>query len=156
RLAIDSLKPLGDDLNALLANFRYRFENRLAAAGLRLRWSIDQLPRDPKLTPETILQIMRILQEAISNVLKHAHAHRPCVVARYDTVSHEIRLQISDDGRGFDRKSSIAGEGLSSMTARADRLGARLDIVSDQRVGTHVLLILPLHCNRVSSHPNLA
>src|SRR5260370_31281081 len=60
RLVIDSLKPLADDLNLVLANFRYHFETRLAAAGLSLEWAVGDLPRRPGLTPDVILQVMRI------------------------------------------------------------------------------------------------
>lgn len=150
RLAIDSLKPLGADLNAVLANFRYRFEPRLASAGPKLEWAVDELPCDSRLTPEAILQVMRILQEALANVIKHAGARQVSIVARYDAGADEIRLQISDDGRGFDHLLPHRGEGLASMAARAERLGARLDIVSDSQAGTEIRLRLPLHRDQSS------
>jgi signal transduction histidine kinase len=145
RLAIDSLKPLADDLNVVLANFRYRFEGRLAAAGLSLEWAVSDLPQHPTLTPDVILQVMRIVQEAFSNVIKHAQARRVCVTAHYDDVAEVIQLCIADDGRGFDGGSQHVGEGLPNMKARAARLRAQLDVVSAAGKGTEIRLALPLN-----------
>jgi signal transduction histidine kinase len=145
RLVIDSLKPLADDLNIVLANFRYNFETRLAAAGLSLEWAVGDLPRHPGLTPDVILQVMRIVQEAFANVIKHAQAQRVRVTAHYDNAAEVIRLHIADDGRGLDGRSQRAGEGLANMRARAARMRAQLDVVSAAGKGTEIRLALPLH-----------
>jgi signal transduction histidine kinase len=145
RLVIESLKPLADDLTVVLANFRYHVEPRLAAGGLTLKWVAGDLPRHPGLSPEIILQVMRIVQEAFSNIIKHAQARSVSVAAQYDNIAHVIRLRIVDDGVGFDDKSQHAGEGVANMKARAMRLGAQLDIISAPGNGTEVLLELPLH-----------
>ncbi|HZP67686.1 MAG TPA: ATP-binding protein [Rudaea sp.] len=142
RLAIDSLKPLGDDLNAMLGNFRYRFENRLAAAGLALDWSVEELPRHPALTPQVVLHIMRIVQEALANVIKHAGASRMRIEARFDRRREALCIGISDDGRGFDADGVRPGEGLASMNSRAAHIGATLAVVAEH--GTTVTFCLPL------------
>jgi signal transduction histidine kinase len=74
RLAIDSLKPQGDDLLLLLANLRFRMDQRLRSAGIDLIWRVDSNAAAPALAPENVLQILRIVQEAIANTLKHAKA----------------------------------------------------------------------------------
>jgi signal transduction histidine kinase len=145
RLVIDSLKPLADDLNIVLANFRYRFETRLTAAGLSLEWAVNDLPRHPGLTPDVILQVMRIVQEAFSNVIKHAQAQRVSVAAYYDNTAEVIKLCIADDGRGFDGKSLRVGDGLPNMKVRAARLRAQLDVISAAKKGTEIRLALPLN-----------
>jgi signal transduction histidine kinase len=114
---------------------------RLAAAGLSLEWSVEDLPRDPRLTPEVILQVMRIVQEALSNVIKRPDARRLGVAACYDADAEPIRLQIKDDGRGFNRPQPSGGDGLASMAARAERSGARLDIISASQAGTDLRLV---------------
>jgi signal transduction histidine kinase len=151
RLAIDSLKPLGADLNAVLANFRHRFTNRLATVDLHVEWLVEDLPHHPGLTPDAILQVMRIVQEALTNVIKHAQATRACVAARHDASAGAIRLAIADDGRGFDR-TAPSGEGLASMRARAARLGAQLEIISSPGAGTEIRLFLPLS-QQAPQHP---
>jgi signal transduction histidine kinase len=153
RLVIDSLKPLSDDLNAVLANFRYRFENRLAAAGLTLEWDVGDVPRHPSLTPDVILQIIRIVQEAFSNVIKHAGARRVSVTAHYDNATEVVGLRIADDGAGFDGGSLRPGDGFPSMKARAACLQAQLDIISGPGQGTDIRLALPLNRPRPSSDP---
>jgi len=142
RLAIDSLKPLGDDLNAMLGNFRYRFETRLAAAGLTLDWAVEELPRHPALTSEVVLQIMRVVQEALANVIKHAGAKRVRIEAFFDAAKNAVCLNVSDDGRGFDANSVRAGDGLANMKSRAAQIGATLDVVCE--CGTKVVFTLPL------------
>ena len=146
RLAIDSLKPLGDDLNAVLGNFRYRFAGRLAAAGLALEWDVEDLPNDPSITPEVVLQIMRIVQEAITNVIKHATASSVRVTTRFDAGRQMIFLRVADNGGGFDR-TKIAqdrGEGLSSMAVRAKRIGAEFELLSSPE-GTSISVMLPIN-----------
>ena len=143
RLAIDSLKPLGDDLNAVLGNFRSRFESRLAAAGLQLEWRVAELPRDPQITPEVVLQLMRIVQEAITNVIKHANARVVHITAGYNSLTSTIVLQIADNGIGFDPSITRTGEGLSSMAIRAKRIGAEFEMTASSS-GTGIQVKLPL------------
>jgi signal transduction histidine kinase len=143
RLGIDSLKPLGDDLNAVLGNFRYRFQGRLAAAGLKLEWLVNELPMVPTITAEVVLQIMRIVQEAVTNVIKHANASSVCITASFDDSISAIQLRISDNGTGFDTTSTRNGEGLSSMAVRAKRINAKFDLTSSVD-GTYIHITLPI------------
>src|SRR5262249_9775577 len=74
RLAIDSLQPSDGDLLSVLGNLRYRLENRLKQHGIALDWQVGEVPKLASLTPRQVLHVLRILQEAFTNVLKHAHA----------------------------------------------------------------------------------
>ena len=67
------MKPTGEDLFATLANFRYRIEPHLEAASFALKWKVGPMER---LAPGSsrMPQIMRIANEAISNVLKHSES----------------------------------------------------------------------------------
>ena len=84
-------------------------------------------------------EIIGIAQEALTNALRHARAHR--ITIRASSVqSVGVRLSIADDGRGIARERSTAGFGLTSMQERAERIGASLTIVTAPRSGTEVVL----------------
>jgi signal transduction histidine kinase len=138
RLSIESMKPTGDDLFATLANFRYRIEPRLEAAGLALKWAIESTDR-LQLDPTRVLQIMRIINEALGNVLKHSGSDIVRVTGNVD--GNRYVIGIADDGKGFDPAVQTLGEGLASMRARAESIGAEFAAVSAIQ-GTTVTLRL--------------
>jgi signal transduction histidine kinase len=140
RLSIESMKPSGEDLFATLANFRYRIEPRLDAAGLALYWKIESTDR-LRLDPSRVLQVMRIVNEALSNVLKHSGSNVVRVAGRVD--GDRYLISIADEGRGFDPASVTNGEGLASMQARAETIGAEFVAESTDN-GTTVTLSMPL------------
>jgi signal transduction histidine kinase len=76
-----------------------------------------------------------VLQEALTNVLKHAHAHR--VDVSVVPSSTGVVCKVRDDGHGFDLEAAAAGRGLGNMRTRATRVNAALTISSD-RTGTIV------------------
>ena len=145
RLVIDSLEPIENDLSTLLATLRYRLGRRMEAAGVRLDWAMDDLPRLPWLSPPDALQVLRLLQEVLTNVLKHAQANSVQMSARL-TANDEVEVRIGDDGRGFDPDTAAkhGGRGLSNLRLRARQLRARLELDSVPGRGTVVRLLLPV------------
>lgn len=91
-----------------------------------------------QLTHEEATHVLYILQEAMSNSLRHAHATSGTVsLHMQDAV---VRLEIEDDGRGFDiALEQSHGYGLRNMAARARRLGARFELMSEKGKGTHII-----------------
>lgn len=142
RLTIDSLEPLEHDLATLLATLRHRVGRRLESAGLTLEWAMADMPPLPWLEPAQALQVLRLVQEAISNVIKHARAHTLRVSARAEGEALEVC--IADDGCGFDAAVASAGQGMASMRQRAQALGAELLIDAAPGRGSRVQLRLPL------------
>jgi signal transduction histidine kinase len=131
RLTIDSLQPDDSDLVSLLGNLRYRLEPRLQAAGIELDWRVADLPPLDYAGPHALLQVLRIVQEAFTNVLKHSGANRVVVEAHLDAQG--ARLSISDNGRGIGASgngASRGGRGLANMQQRARGIGAELEIRS--------------------------
>jgi signal transduction histidine kinase len=142
RLVIDSLEPVGHDLVSLLATMRYRLGKRLQVGGLKLDWDVQDLPPLPWLEPPDALHVLRLMQEALNNVLKHAQASRVRMVTRHHGSYVEIRVE--DDGAGFDLQSIQHGRGLKSQIKRAQRLGGKLRIDSQPGMGTRLSLRLPV------------
>jgi len=139
RLMIDSLDPIDGDLNLVLANLRQRTHDRLERAGLTVSWCIDELPALDRLTPDYALQVLRILQEAMANVVKHARASRLSIEAKVEDERTVIR--VGDDGQGFAPSCNGGGRGLLNMQRRARSIGADLTISSTED-GTRVVLRL--------------
>lgn len=95
------------------------------------------------LHPEVEATVLRITQETLSNVTKHAGADRVGVTLTYE--DEEIVLDVRDDGSGFDPDTSVTGSsfGLRGMRQRAARLAGTLDIETGTGKGTAVSLRLP-------------
>jgi signal transduction histidine kinase len=147
RLVIDSLEPIEHDLGALLATLRYRLGKRLEHAGLSLEWGVRDLPPLPWLNPSQALHVLRILQETLTNVLKHASASRVRILTRVDEPAGQPRrvcVCIEDNGLGFDIDSAKAGRGLRHLRQRARGLHGEVDIDSQPGQGTRVSLYLPV------------
>jgi len=141
RVTIDSLEPIAHDLTPLLASFRVRMSRRLEAAGLRLHWTMGDLPTLPWLDAPQALEVLRLLQEALANSIKHAGARSIAISAQ--GAGGGVLVQVLDDGAGFDTARPEAGRGLPNMRERARLLGGRLTIESSRGAGTAVRLWLP-------------
>jgi two-component system nitrate/nitrite sensor histidine kinase NarX len=143
-----------DDVRELLVHFRTRVEHAdlESAVGTTLekfegqtgiKTSFTQSGGAP-LPPEYVIQALHIIQEALSNVRKHAKASKVDVET---SQNGEYRIVVRDNGRGFD----IEGEGdateshvgIKIMKERAHRIGGRLAIASRPGGGTTVTLTLP-------------
>ena len=150
KVAIDSLEPVEGDVVALLANLRHRLEPDLREAGITSVWKVERCPTLPWLEPQAALHVLRIAQEAISNVLLHAHASTleiACKPETHDNIDG-VLISISDDGTGFEaRAPAVAGHGLSNMKSRAESLGGSMAYSSSQNGPTRVMLWLPIEQN---------
>ncbi len=100
------------------------------------------------LEPSAERIVYRIVQEALTNIAKHAHArHLEVTIRRQE---REIRFLIRDDGCGFDpvsvaqKKAAERGLGLTAMSERMRMLGGVLDIVSEPGHGTSISLTIPV------------
>ncbi len=143
RLAIDTLSPGREGLLEALGNLRYRLEPRFRAAGIELGFTYRDLPERLDIPAEDALQILRVLQESLTNVLKHARAAHVRVDASLAADPERFVLAVSDDGGGFDPAAPTAGRGLSGMRRRAEAVGAALSVASDAQ-GTRISLEYPL------------
>jgi signal transduction histidine kinase len=141
RLTIDSLEPTENDLLPVLGNLRYRLDRRLKAQGIDLNWQVREVPKLACLTPQNVLHVLRILQEAFTNVLKHAHASTVCVETGVDAPGRHAFIRIRDNGAGF--AGDHTGYGLGNMQRRAKIIGGDLEIQSSP-VGTTLNLLLPV------------
>jgi signal transduction histidine kinase len=141
-LVVDSLDGVDGALETALGTFRTRIEPKCAAAGVEIVWNVEDVGTTKTLGPASVLQIYRILQEALSNAIRHGKPKRINFALHRQSPAAPISLTLKDDGSGFDSKASPAGRGLANMRKRAASIGATLDITSDAK-GTCVNLLLP-------------
>ena len=143
------------DVRELLVHFRTRSDHEDISAALKLtlmkfeqqtgiRTTLSETGQAMPVPAEEQVQILHILQEALSNVRKHAGASEVRVAMCRGPV---YTFEVSDDGQGFDAASTSASElhvGLKIMQERARRAGASLAIDSAAGHGTRVTLTVPV------------
>lgn len=146
RLIVDSLDSADDTLSGALDAFRARAERQLAGAGMTLAWHEPAGTLDgTSLDPQATLNVLRILQEAVANAIRHAGAQSVSISFRRDTADR-LAIAITDDGRGLAPNAETGrGKGLKNMKTRADRLGANFAVGSNGTNGCRVSIALPLN-----------
>ncbi|GHC12394.1 sensor histidine kinase [Thermomonas carbonis] len=144
RLVIDTTAQEHAELASLIAPLRHRATRLLEAADIEAHWQIEGID-GLHLEPARTLDLLRLLQEALTNVFKHSRASR--VYVRIVREGDRLHLQVADDGVGMADAvaSPIAGggAGMSSMRLRAQRLGGELRIEQRKR-GTELHVDMPL------------
>jgi signal transduction histidine kinase len=97
----------------------------------------------PAVTEGQGAQLLQLVREALSNAIRHGRASR--IVVRLLAAGHRSRIEVADDGVGFDPGRAAAGEhrGLANMRARAGAAGAEMWIESRPGSGTRIIVTLP-------------
>jgi signal transduction histidine kinase len=141
KLTIDSMEPVETDLLLLLGTLRFRLQPRLEATGIRLRWDVRDVPPLAWLDQRHSLHVLRILQEAFTNVIKHAGASE--IVVTTGVRDGQVCVGVADNGRGFDTAAGGAGRGLGNQARRAEVIGGSVLLESGPE-GTRFTLLLPI------------
>lgn len=142
RLALDTLVPQEHDFRSTLGSFLFRWRNQLLACGIRATWDIAVPDEELRLSPHASLQLLRVAQEALTNVVKHANASTVDVQLRL--VAGKLVLEVRDNGigaAGVGEDSS--GRGLNNMRTRAVQLGGEVQVHGGSG-GTRVTVQVPL------------
>lgn len=156
RLVIDAMDDIDGDLMLALGAWRERTAAQLRSHGLPLEWHVltpQGMPVHPELRPWHVIQVMRLLDEAVTNAVKHAGAKK--ITVTIETVGDATedrrgRITVEDDGRGFAACQCVqpgngapkTGRGLANMRKRAVRCGAEMELTSGAS-GTRIRLDLP-------------
>ena len=114
----------------------------MLACGIEPRWEIEVPDEALQLSPHAALQLLRVAQEALTNVVKHAGASE--VDIRLRLVEGRLELEVRDNGIGAAGVSSDStGRGLNNMRERAGQLGGHVDVHGGSG-GTRVTVQVPL------------
>lgn len=145
RLVVNSLDLNDDDLILALAGLRERLEPQLRRLGVAFDWSMEKLPQMTGVTPGNALSVLRILQEAITNALKHGEASRISIhgATRPDGAATIVIRNGVQEGAAAD-SASDRGHGLKNMVRRAQKLGGDVSFERGRDCAT-LTLVLPAH-----------
>jgi signal transduction histidine kinase len=138
RELVDDLAPaqlVGGTLPGALS----RLARSPGADGMEASFGLSGTPRPLPMATEVVL--LRVCQEALANVRKHAVASSARV--QLDYGADGIRLEVSDDGTGFDPAGVSGGYGLRGMRARVSEAGGTLTVDAAPGTGTRVAAMVP-------------
>lgn len=137
----------GDSVVQSLGSLRYRLQKVVEHEGVDLVWQVRHDIPDDVLTGVPAYHFIKIVQEALSNVLQHARATRLIVQVGSPPPGRMLTLRIVDNGRGITQPDlANQGRGMDGMSRRARLLGAKLTIEPMPEGGTCVRLSVPLPC----------
>ncbi len=88
------------------------------------------------------IQVFRIIQELLTNCIKHANATN--VIIQFSEYEQVLNVIVEDDGKGFDIKKTLFGFGLKSVKKRIEKIGGTIDIDSTLNEGSSIILNIPL------------
>jgi len=138
-LSLDLRPAMLDDLG-LVPAMVWHLDRYGAQTGVRV--SFEQSGLDRRFSPDVETAAYRIVQEALTNVARHAGVGEATV--RIQADERALRLEIEDRGRGFALGAARTAGGLAGMRERATLLAGRLTVASTPGLGTRVTAVLPL------------
>lgn len=157
----DDLKPIVDGLNEIIEDIRryimnlsaksektrgirqilYDMVERLYAPDL-VKIEIHAPDQAPPFSPAAFEGICLIVNEAISNAVRHSQANHITVIC--EIVQHNLIISVNDDGQGFDLQNATMGLGLQNMKQRARFYGGDVVIYSERGQGTKLTITIPI------------
>ena len=146
RLLVHDLRPSMLDDFGLAPAVQWYVDSHLQAWGLRVVTDIDSV--ESRLPPEIETAVYRIVQESLSNVVRHAHATR--AILHVNTTPEHVSLSVSDNGVGFDPLTvthagdTHSGVGLLSIRERVEALEGSVTVYSVLDRGTQIQVLIPL------------
>jgi PAS domain S-box-containing protein len=142
QLSLDLRPPMLDDLGLLPTLFWY-FDR--CAEQLRIHVDFDHQGPDQRLNPEIEIVVYRMVQEALTNIVRHSGTRK--AVVRLWADERRLSVQVEDRGRGFDlqeaSRRSPSG-GLTGMRERVRQLGGQLIVDTGSNTGTCLTALIPL------------
>ena len=139
RRAIQALRPAALEQSSLVDALGREVDEFAATTGMHATFQVDS--GSPDVPPAMAQDILRIVQESLTNVARHAKADH--VVVRLETRDDRLRVAVEDDGCGFN-PDQVAGQpgsfGLRGLKERARHLGGELEVRSTPGMGTTVTL----------------
>ena len=139
RRAIQDLRTNAIENDSLSNALGREIDQFSANTGIQTIFEIDA--QEMEIPASFVQDILRILQEALRNISRHANAKH--VLVRLETEDGNLKLIIQDDGMGFDPQEALQKPGrfgLGGMQERAQKLGGQLTIDSTMYKGTHIQL----------------
>jgi|WetSurMetagenome_2_1015567.scaffolds.fasta_scaffold18074_4 signal transduction histidine kinase len=149
---LDQLRAAPLENTGLVESLKKQCEALRFRTGADVQLSVGELPPSETLPVGSQQVILRVAQEALANVGRHARATRVSVTL--DSTPISVQLRVDDDGVGFDQKQPPSGMGLGNMRTRAQAVGGVIHVTSEPGKGALVRLSVP-HAPLESVDPRL-
>ena len=151
KMTLDAIDNDSDSLPDSLGRLRYRVQHCLDTLGVRMEWHVAVCPTLEAFRGDPARHALRITQECLANVIRHANATTVRVSCKFVPSVNRIVLEVLDDGKGMalEHVPSSGGRGLQGMRQRAQDAGGSLKISSDIGNGTRVQLTLEFSPNKL-------
>ncbi len=153
KIMVDSIESAEGSVIDALGRLRYRVQHALDKLGIRMVWAVDVDGPLQHFCGKRGQHVLRITQECLSNIMRHAHASVIEVSCRYQPETDSLLLEVHDNGCGMPNQEAArpAGMGLKGLRLRADLLGAKLKIVTKAQEGTCIRLLVPMRDHKGKS-----
>jgi len=138
KLSKELITPTLNDLG-LIQSIKELIRSILAVKKMKIRLNISGLD-ESTLLPEQKINVYRIIQEQLNNILKHAQAST--VIIELNKENEQISLLVKDDGKGFDPRVRRNGVGISNIISRAELYNGKVEIDSAPGKGCRLEVIL--------------
>ncbi|MFY0483392.1 tetratricopeptide repeat protein [Flavobacterium sp. PLA-1-15] len=127
-----------EDLRVRILNFIEKA--KLAKEDIHFKFSIEDSLEDVSFSSVQGINIYRTIQEALNNAIKHANASEIIILARL--TDGAIRVEIDDNGKGFEFEATEIGNGLHNMKKRMEDIGGVFEIGSEMGKGTRISIVI--------------
>lgn len=156
--AVDRIRDLSADLRpslldelGLVVALRWYLERQTRNLGIPANFISASLDEDDRFSSELETACFRIVEEGVTNIVRHARATR--ISVRLERVVSDLVLLITDDGAGFDTclvrtGSAMSTLGLRGMEERAHAAGGTITIDSAPTLGTEICVRFPIECEK--------
>ena len=139
KLSKELITPTLNDLG-LIQSIRELIRSIQMGKRMKIRLNIAGIEEEDALLPDQKINVYRIIQEQLNNILKHAQAST--VVIDLNKVKESICLQVKDDGKGFDPRIRRKGIGISNIISRAELYNGKVEIESAPGKGCRLEVVL--------------
>ena len=123
-----------EDLSSRIFNFVEQAQS--ANQNIKFNFSIDEELKRKEFSSVVGVNLYRTIQEAVNNAMKHAEANH--IIINAEKFLEGLKIEIKDDGKGFDTENTDLGNGLLNMKKRIEEIGGVLAVISDTGKGTLV------------------
>ena len=148
-----AINPKRDRWSDIVFRMRRFAADAFTGREIDFAFHADPVEGEVRLGPDVRREVYLVFKESVNNTVRHSGCRRAEV--RLGIAGQRLRLEVRDDGNGFDPEEEFEGQGLTSMRRRVERLGGTLEIDSDPGEGTRVRFDVPVGGRPRATYMNL-
>ena len=154
RTGLTVLDNAEGNFGQIMESMRARFGELLSAYGIEMSFNVSDEVVGIKAGANINLNIIRSIQEAMNNAIKHSGAKKVEIIFSRD--GDNLRVNIKDNGNGLATIKKAKGMGLKNISKRAREMGGYAEIQSSPQIGTNISLLVPLNLQPIAINDGLS